>query len=105
MTNHPLPLRALWSALGVTAYVTVVVSILFNADRIFGPIESRLLGPIAGLLLFVFSALVTSTIVLLPPIRLYLDDHKSEGVKLLLFTAMWLGIILTVLALVMLILI
>ena len=102
MSNQPLPLRALWSALGVTAYITVVAVTLSNAERMFGNIEPGVFGPIAFLLMFVFSALVTGSLVLLPPVRLYLDGQKAEGVKLLVLTAMWLGIM-TLLALVILI--
>jgi hypothetical protein len=64
-----------------------------NAARIFGSEEPGMIGQLTFLILFVFSAVLTATIVLLPPIRLYLDGQKTEGVKLLLFTAMWLGIL------------
>ncbi len=100
MKNQPLPLRALWSALGVTAYIVLIGIFFSNANRIFGP-EDNFMSPIVALLLFVFSALITGSIVLLPPIRLYLDGQRTEGIKLLFFTAMWLGI-LTVLAMIVL---
>jgi hypothetical protein len=101
MSNQPLPLRALWSALGVTAYITVVAVIISNGERIFGRVQPGVFGPIAFLLSFIFSALVTSSLVFLRPIRLYLDGQKTEGVKLLFYTAIWLGV-LTVLALIIL---
>src|SRR5574341_764781 len=100
MKNQPLSLRALWSALGVTAYVFIVSQIFNYHDRLFGRVEGPLAN-VAFLLLFVFSALVTGTIALLPPIRLYLDGQKKEGVQLLLFTAVWLGIM-TLLAMIIL---
>jgi hypothetical protein len=73
--------------------VAVVAAGVTNAERMFGPKQPGMLGPVAFLLLFVFSALVTGTLVLLPPVRLYLDGHKTEGVRLLLYTAGWLGVI------------
>ncbi len=100
MKNQPLFLRALWSALGVTAYIAIVATIFNNGNRLFGRVEGAFAN-VAFLLLFIFSALVTGTIVLLPPIRLYLDGQKKEGVQLLLFTAVWLGII-TLLAMIIL---
>jgi len=102
MSNHPLPLRALWSALGVTAYVSVIATIAINGERIFGPVQPGVFGPIVFLLLFVFSALVTGTLVLLPPVRLYFDGHKTEGIRLLLYTAGWLGVM-TIVALIILV--
>ena len=91
MNNQPLPVRALWSALGVTAYVAVVGVIISNGERIFGPMHPGIFGPMAFLLTFVFSALLTGTLVLLPPVRLYFDGHQTEGIRLLLYTAGWLG--------------
>jgi hypothetical protein len=93
MNNQPLLLRALWSALGVTAYIVLVATIMFNAEHIFAPMQRTIIGPLAFLMLFVFSALVTGTMVLLPPLRLYLDGQKTDGVRLLVFTAFWLGLI------------
>jgi hypothetical protein len=92
MNNHPLPLRALWSALGVTAYVALVAVIISNGERIFNHLRPGIIGPLAFLLLFVFSALLTGTLVLLPPARLYFDGRKTEGIRLLLYTAGWLGV-------------
>ena len=77
----------------MTVYVAVVAVIFSHADRVSGPLHPGIFGPLAFLLLFVLSALLTGTIVLLPPARLYLDGHKAEGVRLLLYTAGWLGLI------------
>ena len=94
MNHLSLPVRALLNALGVGLYVALIATFFANVERIFDGAEPEgITAPLAMLLLFVFSALLTATIVLLPPIRLYLDGQKTEGVKLLLFTAMWLGII------------
>lgn len=98
MNRKPLVLRALWSALGVTAYIGLLTIFFAYANRMFDQ-EDKVTTPLAFLLLFVFSALLTGSLVLLAPIRLYLDGQKSEGVQLLLYTAMWLGI-LTILAMI-----
>ena len=91
MSSQPLPLRALWRALGVTAYVVIIALVVTNSQSVIGPINPGILGPIAFLLTFVFSVLVTGSLVLLSPIRLYLDGQKTEGIRLLIYTAGWLG--------------
>ena len=93
MTQQPLVLRALWSALGVTAYVAVVALLISYADRNFSPVHQGIAAQMAFLLLFVFSALLTGALVLLPPTRMYLDGHKEEGMQLLFYTGGWLAVI------------
>ncbi len=98
MTNQSLLLRALWNALGATAYIALIAAIF--AFRLFGGDGgSGIIVQMSALLLFVFSALVMGTLLLLTPLRLYLDGRKTEGVRLLLYTVMWVGAI-TLLALV-----
>jgi hypothetical protein len=90
MTIKSLPLRALWSALGATAYIALVATIF--ACHVFPGPDRAIFTPIAGLLLLVFSVLVMGTLLLVPPLRLYLDGKKAEGVRLLLLTVMWMGV-------------
>jgi hypothetical protein len=92
MTKKALLLRALWSALAATAYVGLIAGI-FSCHCFNGHGEPGLLQPLAGLMLFVFSALVMGILLLLTPLRLYLDGQKSDGIRLLLYTGMWFGVI------------
>jgi hypothetical protein len=92
MSNRALLLRALWNALGATAYI-VLVAAVFSCRVFNGSGGSGIIMPMAGLLLFVFSALVMGALLLLSPLRLYLDGQKIEGVRLLMFTGMWMGVI------------
>ena len=48
--------------------------------------DQKIITPVAALMLFVFSALVTGGLILGKPLMLYFDGHKKEGVKLLFFT-------------------
>ncbi|MFZ5432215.1 MAG: hypothetical protein ACOZB3_00425 [Calditrichota bacterium] len=90
MTNRPLPIRALWNALGATAYIAAVAAI-FHFRLFGGHGEETIFTQIAALLLVVLSVMMMGTLLLVPPLRLYLDGHKSDGVRLLAFEVMWLG--------------
>ena len=89
-TNRSLPLWALWNSLAATAYIVMVATVF--AFRFFGIEDKKVFAPMVAMLLLVFSVLVMGTVLLLPPLRLYLDGQKTEGVRLLLFTGMWMGI-------------
>ena len=88
--------QSLAHSLGVFVYIVIVALIMSNGDKLFGKM-TNFWGPIAFLLLFVFSALVTSSLVLGRPVYLYFDGKKEEAVKLFLYTIGWLfGITLVV---------
>ncbi len=97
MKNKILGLAGL-HALGTAIYVGLVASLLFYSPNIFAssPKETVLI-PIAMLMLFVVSALITGSLVLGRPIMWYLDGKKKEAVSLLMTTAGFL-IIITLLA-------
>ena len=82
---------SLRNSLATTVYVAIVALIMHNAEKFFGPMKN-IIGPIAFLLLFVTSAAITGFLVLGQPIMLYLDNQKSEGIKLFVYTAVWLFI-------------
>lgn len=82
------------SALGVLVYVALVATFFSNAKYIFGPAEPPGILPfVTLLLLFVFSAAVTGTLVLGKPILLYLEGAKKEAVKLFGFTLGWIFVL------------
>jgi len=80
-------------SLGVLAYVSLVVLFMNNAEKFFGNGDNVMAGVIM-LLVFILSALITSSLVLGKPILLYLDGKKSEALKLLFYTIISLFIIL-----------
>ena len=73
------------NASATAAYVIAVASFLFYAPKVFGPVKSVLV-PIAMLLLFVFSAALTGSLVLGKPALWYLDGKKKEALSLLIST-------------------
>ncbi len=92
-------LSGLLNALGVTAYVSLVAALMFNADRLFGnlPQQYAWLGIILFLLLLVTSAAITGALVFGRSVWLYLEDHKQQALLTLISTISWL-IVLVVIA-------
>ena len=90
MKNN-LPVRALLNSLGVFIYIIAIATFLSNASRLFGAEDNKFFIPILMLLLLVLSATITGFLVLGKPIMLYLDNQKSDAVKLLAYTIGWLA--------------
>jgi hypothetical protein len=88
--------RSFWNALGTVAYVAVVATLMSNGEKIFGQM-SDILGPLIVLTLFVLSAAVTSSLVLGKPILMYLNNQKSEAVRLFIYTLGWLALAIIIL--------
>lgn len=82
MKDSKLLFYALIQSLGVLIYITLIASLLSNGEKIFGQFPG-MWGPVAMLLLFVLSALITGTLVLARPIHFYLNGLKKESFKLL----------------------
>ena len=83
--KSPILKYATLNALGTTLYIALVASCLFYSPK--GTTErATVLIPIAMLLLFVFSAAFTATLVLGRPILWYLDGKKKEAITLLMAT-------------------
>ena len=77
--------EGLQNALFTTAYVVLVATFLNNASHLFGPGKSVLI-PIVMLLLLIFSAALTGSLVFGKPILWYLDGKKKEALSLLTYT-------------------
>lgn len=92
MKNQKIWFWSAVSAFGVFIYVMVVAWIMMNGERIFGKM-SNFWGPVAFLLLFVFSALVIGLLVFGRPVYLWLNNAKKEAIKMLLYTVVALFII------------
>lgn len=89
MKKYDLAKVALVNSLGVAAYVFLVAAFMQNASRIFGKTDS-VFSAMAALLLFVFSAALTGSLVLGKPVLMYLDNAKKEAIWLLGYTLAWL---------------
>ena len=94
MNNKKLVLLSVLNSLGVLVYVSLVALFFRNAERIFGNKPDNFLAPVIMLTLFVLSALITGSLVLGKPIMLYFDGQKKESIKLLVYTAISLAVIL-----------
>jgi hypothetical protein len=80
------------NAAATAAYVIGIGSLLFYAPQFFGRLKTPLI-PIAMLLLLVFSAALTGSLMLGKPALWYLDGKKKEALSLLVATLLiFLGI-------------
>lgn len=91
MKPSKLILLSLLHSLGVVAYSTLVGWFMFSSSSIFGN-AGAVWGPVAGLMLFVVSALIVGLLIFARPVYMYLEGQKKDAVLLLLFTACWLVI-------------
>jgi heme O synthase-like polyprenyltransferase len=93
MKNSKLVLHGLLQALGVAIYILGIAAIMTNISKILGE-KDTFLTPVIALLLFVLSAAITGTLTLGRPILMYLDNKRTEAIKLFIFTLSWMFIIL-----------
>ncbi len=77
---------------GVVVYVIIISLIMQKGEEIFGQLND-FTGPVIFLLLFVFSALITGTLVFGPPIWYYLGGSKKEAWQQFFYNILWLFII------------
>ncbi len=88
MKNSTLVRWGATHAFGVLLYIFLLAIFFSEANNWFGQADQKIVTPVAALMLFVFSALVTGGLILGKPLMLYFDGHKKEGVKLLFFTGL-----------------
>jgi len=88
--------RALLDALGTAVYIILVVSFMFSLQS-FASKPDNILIPMAMLMLFVFSAALTSFLVFGKPVFLFIEGKKKEAVKMISYTLLFL-FLLTLLA-------
>jgi len=89
-------------AAGVVVYVVLVSWVMQNAEQIFGKMQG-VLGIMAFLLLFTFSAAVVGSLILGKPLTMYLGGQKKEAVTHLVATLGWLLVALIIVLVVLLI--
>lgn len=80
--------NAVINAVLTSAYVGILVSLIFNAPTVIKNSDGNntILIPMAMLLLFVFSAGLTSSLVFGRPILWYMEGRKKEAILLLAWT-------------------
>ena len=83
--------RSFLNALGTGVYVALIVTTMFNGEKMFGQVNN-IFAPILFLLLFVTSAAITGSLVLGKPVLMYLDGAKREAIQLFLYTIGWLAL-------------
>jgi hypothetical protein len=92
MKNSKLIFWAVIDSVGIFGYISLVASIMFNGQKLFGKVDD-FTGPLAILLLFVVSAVITGGLFLGRPVYFYLEGFKKEGIKLLIYTLTFLVLI------------
>lgn len=97
MKNSTLIRWGITHAVGVLIYVILLATFFNQANGWFGEEDKDIITPVAAIMLFIFSALLTGGLVLAKPIMLYIDGQKKDGFKLLLFTGISM-FVLTILA-------
>lgn len=64
---------------------------MLNGEKYFESVNESI-ASIAFLTLFVLSAAVTGGLVLGKPVLMYLDNQKSDAIKLFIYTLCWLAL-------------
>lgn len=85
MNLKKITLYSLLHSLGVIAYITLVVLIMNNGEKLFGKMDN-FWGPMAMLLLFTVSAAITGLLVFGHPVYLFLQGMKREAVQFTFYT-------------------
>lgn len=98
--NYNPKLIALAQAVGLTAYVALVATILQNMQNWFKPEEvNEILLGIMMLLLFVTSALISASLILGYPAMLILKGKVEMAIKIVLQSVGWLFLFLVIILL------
>jgi hypothetical protein len=86
MKKTKLVVQGIIQASGVLSYIFLLSVFMNKANDWIGEDDRGLIAPILVLLIFVFSALITGSLVLAKPIMFYIDGKKKDGIKLLFYT-------------------
>lgn len=77
---------AFLNSVGTALYIGAVGSFMYYGSMIKIGKKANFLAPIAMLLLFVFSAALTGSLIFGKPALLYIDGKKKEALILLIYT-------------------
>lgn len=87
MIDKNIAKQSLACAGGAALYITLVATVMRNADRLFGgPGPDSPLAPVAVLSLLVVSAATMGLLVFGKPVMLYIDGKKREAVTMVTYT-------------------
>jgi hypothetical protein len=87
MKNRELFYWAIVDAFGIFVYVSLVSFVMFNAQYILDNGKpDDFTAPLAALLLFVVSAVITGSLFLGRPAWLFFNGSKKEGIQLFFYT-------------------
>lgn len=89
-----------YQALTVVFYCSLVGSVIWNGEKIFGQMKS-FIGPITFLTMFSVSALICGLLVFYKPYKLFFANKKEEAANIVVATTVSLFTILLILFLVM----
>jgi hypothetical protein len=78
--------RASINSLSTSAYIVLIGLFFFNIEKINFGDHDTFFAPIFMLMLFVFSAALTSSLMFGQPVFWYLDGKKKESLQLLGYT-------------------
>jgi len=101
MTKNNIIKRAFVDALGVVAYVVLFAFGVGNFEKMFGPQPDTWVNIAIVLILFIVSASVTGSLVLLKPILLYVEGEKRSAFHLFVYTILFLIILALIIGLVL----
>lgn len=93
MNKKDLVTNAFLDALGVMAYVTLFAWCVINFEKIFGPQKGGWIYIALFLILFIVSACVTGSLVLLKPAMLYMEGKKKDALRMFAYTVGFLAIL------------
>ncbi len=91
MKKSPL-LLGFYQALGLGAYISLVVAFMQNAENFLGDVPEAMVAA-TGLTLFVLSALMCGFIVFRQPFLLWTQKKNNQAVATVGYTALWLVIL------------
>jgi len=90
--RHPA-IIALIQALGLSAYIGLVASLMQGLDKVMPPLGSPALGISFVLMLFVLSALVSGSILLGYPLFLAKDGKVKQAMQIVGYSMLWIFVI------------
>ena len=90
MNKSKMILHSFGHAIGVLAYISLVVTLITNLEKYFANTPDTFMAPIAMLLLLVLSVAVMGVLIFARPVYLFLNNAKREAFFFLGYTLGWL---------------
>jgi hypothetical protein len=93
MNKNNIIKRAFLDAFGIFVYVSIFAFVVNNLDKWIKIKPNGWLGAAFFLCMFIVSACITGSLMLLKPLLLYLEGQKKEAVNLFLYTIGFLALL------------